>query len=301
MKSVRNPLRNGNVDISTDISNILGSEKDSFLNDNGEEVKFVSGKVYSRTPVISYFKKRVILIVFVCAILALGILGYISLSGVYRKSGYHVALIGDSLFNHPVKNYDLIGKIKMDISNYNINFDNYAVNGYRISEIRNILGNVISFKPDAVLLFWGSDCDEVDEGSMTQSEIITLRQNYVTDLKAVIERVLSINAYMAIASPLVIGEGDIELPSNWRNKTAMLEDYRNITRIITTSYGVVYIDMRQAFLDASPPANQSYWKGYLTDDGIHESEQGTIIVAREFAKVLTKWFNGNIRNITDIK
>lgn len=53
-------------------------------------------------------------------------------------------------------------------------------------------------------------------------------------------------------------------------------------------YSVPYIDMRQAFVD-SIPSYWIYYKGYVTEDGEHENERGTQIVADLIATELNTW------------
>ena len=63
---------------------------------------------------------------------------------------FSVALIGDSLINRACNDFDLIGKLKANLEDYDVEFTNYGQNGARIQAINDNLPFVLSAKPGVV-------------------------------------------------------------------------------------------------------------------------------------------------------
>jgi len=72
------------------------------------------------------------------------------------------------------------------------------------------------------------------------------------------------------------------------DKVGMLNDYRNMTREVTESNKLKYMDMRQAFLDRIP-AGYSQCSGTVTVDGEHPNDAGAQVEATLFAETLNEW------------
>jgi hypothetical protein len=97
---------------------------------------------------------------------------------------------------------------------------------------------------------------------------------------------------MLALGPELLGEGPIGLPAKFENKTQMLDDYVAINKAVFASFGVDYLDIRKVFLD-SIPSHWKFYKGAVTQDGEHENERGTELVAEYVAAVLKKnWPQG---------
>ena len=112
------------------------------------------------------------------------------------------------------------------------------------------------YNPHAIILFWDSDCSDVDESVLSMEEIVALRANYSQHVQEVGSKILlhpSLRqSCLAIAGPEVLGEGIVANPlepSRFEGKDGMLDDYRNMTAAVACSLGVNYIDVRQAFQD----------------------------------------------------
>jgi len=163
-------------------------------------------------------------------------------------------------------------------------------------DIRNRLTDVLSSNEinenDYVILFWDSDCSNVDEATLSPEEVIQVRASFNENLEAVVTQILSSTKYLAVAGPELLGEG-VVCPSRI-HKNDMLDDYRVFTQTITEAHQLNYIDMRQAFLDAVP-SNWLFCSGVVTVDGEHPNERGTIIEANLFAKQINAWYEDQLK------
>ena len=206
-----------------------------------------------------------------------------------------IGLIGDSLICRPYDLFDLTGKIKTLLPKYyNITFTNYAKNGNTISNVReNQLDICLKDNPDIILLFWDSDCSDIDEHIMDLEQVNTTRKAYIKDLEYVVSEIIKRGIYFTFGGPAILGEGLIGKPSRFWFKDSMLDDYRLMNQKVAIKFGVDYMDIRQAFLDAIP----YYWpfaKGYLTVDGEHENNVGSGIVAKHFADAILKYLHKKV-------
>lgn len=221
-------------------------------------------------------------------------------SNSFAEEHFNVVLIGDSLIGRASRDYGLLEKIQANLQGKDVSLYGYGPNGAMIADIKNYLDQVLEdLKPDAVILFWDSDCSDVEEKDMTAEQIVHLRGNYTANLIHVVKTIKRSGAFFAaLAGPEILGEGIVGKPSKWYAKTPMLNDYREINKDVARAENVEYVDVRQAFLDKIP----AVWvinSGLLTKDGEHENERGTQIVADMFSEVLGRWLatNPSPRNI----
>ena len=202
-----------------------------------------------------------------------------------------IVLLGDSLINRPYKQHGLGGKIQALVSNVHLNLINAGNDGQVIKQIYERTQSVLDeHKPDAVILFWDSDCSNYDESTMSKEAVQELRGNFSQNLFMTIKTILTSGAKLAVAGPEILGEGPIGLQSHFKNKNGMLDAYRTLTRNAAQEAGVPYIDMRAAFLKAIP----NWWlfyAGIVTVDGEHPNDKGASIEAKLFANQINAWYN----------
>ena len=249
----------------------------------------------------------VILIVLIIGI-TVGIIYGTGLASIYNAGGNYysntiipgkdgaVVLLGDSLVNVPCTYYDLFNKLREEGTNTSLGYVNSGFNSQKISNIRLRLPALIwriqritharsdissarSNKNSTILviLFWDTDCSDVDESSMSSEAIQHIRARYANDVRYVVQSVLNAGAYMAIAGPGVL------LPET--TKFQMLNEYRDINIAIATSFNMDYIDVRSVFLGSMRDGQDP------TKDGEHPNELGTILLAKIFSKVIKYWKN----------
>lgn len=208
-----------------------------------------------------------------------------------------LVLLGDSLMANPYNDFALADKIQAKlVNNETLLILNGGIGGNTIEEIlrrtRLTLGLYDVQPHDFVLLFWDSDCSDIDEYSMTPEQKTELRAAYMLHVQQTIEIIREFTMYVSIAGPELLGEGPQSDPSfscgHWEHKTEMLEDYRNMTHTVANTAGVRYMDMRGAFL-SKLPSNWMSCSGALTVDGEHPNDAGADLEASIFAEVLNEW------------
>ena len=203
-----------------------------------------------------------------------------------------VVLLGDSLINRPWNEHNLSSKI-MSLLNTtdNVTLINSGQNGEEIESILDRTPRMLAeFKPWAVILFWDSDCSNIDESTMSPSQVAQLRANYSFHVQATCQLIVDSGAKLAVAGPELLGEGPIGLQPRFKSKTSeYMEAYVELTRNSAESVrGASYINMRAAFLEAIP----IWWKlygGWVTIEGEHPNERGTGIEAALFANTINGW------------
>ena len=101
-----------------------------------------------------------------------------------------IVLLGDSLINKPYQMHDLSGKMQYYLSQYpyTLNFINCGFNGNTIAAIKGspLTDCALSTSPHAVILFWDSDCSNVSEYLMTESEVSATRSTYADNVALVV-------------------------------------------------------------------------------------------------------------------
>jgi len=206
---------------------------------------------------------------------------------------WNITLFGDSLINLPSSNFNLLELIQTQLVFGQATVYNSGINGNRIANMLARVDDMLtSTSPSAVILFWDSDCSDVDESTMSSEQVAELRANYTQNLIATCERIFAYPTvtHLAIAGPEVLGEGPIGTPDRFKNKTQMLDDYREINKQVASSFAnVPYIDVRQAFLDAIAEKDWKFYSLYTTVDGEHPNQRGTTIEADLFAQQINAW------------
>jgi hypothetical protein len=71
--------------------------------------------------------------------------------------------------------------------------------------------------------------------------------------------------------------------------SGMLDDYCQMVREIALKYNVPYLDFRGE-LKKAVPWWRLWYAGYVTKDGEHTNERGTLILAKIIANQLLLWF-----------
>jgi hypothetical protein len=214
------------------------------------------------------------------------------------SSNLTVVLLGDSLINRPCEMFNLTERLvnmTEPAPGTSLRFVNAGNNGEEIASIEARTAAVLAANAPvwAVILFWDSDCSNVDESKLSPQEVAQLRANYSANLIATERMILAITPRLAVAGPELLGEGPLGLPARFANKTQMLEDYvclrrsrgpprpsstnpnhkpvwtaprtaprrptysyptqRALTRAAASAEDVPYIDMRAAFMAEIPP------------------------------------------------
>jgi hypothetical protein len=234
----------------------------------------------------------------------LKILEKYNLSRGTSEKPFRVLLYGDRLISRTKIN--LPEAITKFLPQYHLKFTQYPFSEVAgISELSKSLEDVLYDAADdmggvdAVILFWDTDVSDTDWYQMSREDKVKHREKYVKSLTRVVKGVRSRDPapLLAIAGPEVSGEGPLFAPIKFNGVDydyfrvyKMYEDYRIINRATCAVHNLPYIDVRRAFLDATPWLRFGF-KGCLTADGESESEEGSMIVAKLFAETILGWLN----------
>ena len=117
-----------------------------------------------------------------------------------------LVLLGDSLMSYPYRDFALAEKIQSKlITNETLLILNGGVGGDTIEDIlrrtRSTLGLYNVQPQDFVLLFWDSDCSDIDEYSMSPEEKAELRAAYMLHVQQTIDIIREFTMYVSIAGP----------------------------------------------------------------------------------------------------
>lgn len=200
----------------------------------------------------------------------------------------YLSLLGDSLINRPCKFFNLRGRLN-SLVGMNMNIANFGHDGDTISEIAARLPTAIAGPPDALILFWDSDCSDINEYAMSPQRKELNRFYYQSNLTYVINTTLSAGVkFMAIAGPELLGEKPFLTPHAFWRKKGMLEDYREMNRNIAAQWNLPYIDVRHELIKTLPWF-WGYTQWYTTVDGEHLNARGVRHVSEMFADALLQW------------
>lgn len=209
----------------------------------------------------------------------------------YTPGKMHLCLLGDSLINKPFHHFDLAGRINSHLT-YPMNITNYGVNGNEIHDIAARTKTALADSgnpPDALILFWDSDCSNVAEFRQSDEQIAQTRAWYVANLTWVINTTLSSGVkYMAVAGPGFLKENFFLAPRHFWHKNNMLDDYRELNRQTAAQFNVTYLDVRHNMIESLAWYWQ-YMAWYLTVDGEHLNARGVRHVSKIFGDEINRW------------
>ena len=214
-----------------------------------------------------------------------------------EKKPLVVSVIGDSLMERPMREFNLFHKIKK-YAGGDINFECFAQGGTMIKGIKeNQLKPALESLHErsdiqhtrVVLMLWDTDISDVDESGKSDHDVASLRQDYKKNLRFVIEGVQKSGAHLIMGGPILLGEqaAKEETPGP---KEKMLDDYREINMDVAKHYGVKYVDLRKSYKDKLPD-NCNENSGKLTLDGEHPNNNGAELTAKGFGDALKKYMH----------
>jgi hypothetical protein len=189
-----------------------------------------------------------------------------------------VVLFGDSLIDVPFSRNALDEKIRRQFPFYLLDIENEGIGGNKIHNLRErMYGDVVSKKPDIILLYWDSDISDQDADYLEEK---STELQYKEDLSEVV-RVLKNTSKLAVAGPGLLGEGPLFSLNYFYRKNGLLDQYREITMNSSQENGILYEDIRKALKDSIPSA-WIFSMGFCTMDGEHPNERGSQIIAEQF-------------------
>lgn len=202
----------------------------------------------------------------------------------------NVVLLGDSLINKPFTMFDLGYLLSRQLETFyhHINIYNFGVNGEHIDQIAARIPDVLSVKPHAVIIQWDSDFS-----NQPVTRLIELREElesqYVQTLESIVTELYDGGVeYVAISTPLLLGESTFLQKPYFRGREGIIKHYISLNEQVAGELNCTFIDMHQHFLRHLPSTwHLSYY--YLTLDGEHPNRYGTHIIAQIFGEHLQEW------------
>ena len=212
----------------------------------------------------------------------------------HRGTPIRIVMLGDSLMNRPMNKFNLGGQIQALLPQYTLEFTNCGFDGTGIAWILNnsLPRCALQVQPDAVILFYHTDASDTDEASLDEETANNLHQAYRKNLAMVLDTLVKTGAFVALTSTGILGETKTALfqphTARFHKKIPILNEYCTMNRETAESYGVPYINLRQALMDYIPCTQLSYaW--CVTLEGEHLNKQGVKIQAQLFADTLGTW------------
>lgn len=189
-----------------------------------------------------------------------------------------VVLFGDSLIDVPFSRNALDEKIRRQFPFYLLDIENEGIGGNKIHNLKErMYSDVVSKKPDIILLYWDSDVSDQDADYLEEK---STELQYKEDLSEVV-RILKNTSKLAVAGPGLLGEGPLFSLDYFYRKNRLLNHYREINKNISQENGILYVDIRKALKD-SIPSTWIFSMGFCTMDGEHPNERGSQIIAEQF-------------------
>lgn len=133
------------------------------------------------------------------------------------NSHIKIAFMGDSLVSQAYFDLNLVDQMMNELKNlnsniiYNISFQCFASGGSAIANIKqNQLLSVVKYQPNGTILFWDTDVSGVDETTMTQDEVSSLRSTFQANVREVTQTILNeTNSLMVLSGPGVLGDDQV--------------------------------------------------------------------------------------------
>lgn len=216
----------------------------------------------------------------------------------FTNTSINIALVGDSLTDNACTNYNLVQRLHhlFPTPLYpEIKFRCIGHLGFRLNKI---LSKIIypllndAILPDGIILHSDADATELYEEIMLPSQIDQTHAEFQDYLRTIITVVKRHNISMiGISGPDILGENTFGMPEKWWHKRKYLVDYYRMTKSIASQNDILYIDIRQAFLEKLSGSSMSHplYCGYLTFDGEHFNADGVDINAELYADAIRKW------------
>ncbi len=195
-----------------------------------------------------------------------------------------VILFGDSLLNVPFAEYQLEYKLKNLLPNCLQNIT--ILNKGRLRQ--RLTNDVLLLQPDLVFIHFDSDVSDQDNNFL---RLNSTQLAYHEDYDFILHMMTSYKIpHIVIAGPGLLGEGPVVRRSKFQGKEDLLDKYRLINQRLAGDYKIPYIDIRKAYQEALPP----FWifsSGFVTTDGEHPNDRGSLIIAQHLAAQVNKCYS----------
>lgn len=178
--------------------------------------------------------------------------------------------------------FSVCGMLALEYPDIRFKFENRGISGNTIGKIlRRADRDIVNIKPDILTLLcgindgpvWGRRPTSAKDFACRYEKLLEKCRNSLPDLKIILLEPF----YMPV-------KPHDKYCEQWAK---LLPQYRSIIKNLAQKYGAVYIPLQEKFENASKNTDMSYWLW----DGIHPSEQGHGIIARELFAILKNIIN----------
>jgi hypothetical protein len=192
----------------------------------------------------------------------------------------NIMIIGDQLIEHPIKEYDLINKIKYVLPTMPLNIKTHVINQIKINDILMSCEKwLLDDKPDIIFLFIESDITNITFDYNNINEIKSLYSQYNYNLHHLMAKLALNTQHVILLGPSNLGDGNWfeSLNNNIYNKKSIANLYKKVNERKGNKYeNSVYIDIGNQ-LSQKVPWWWGLYYGYVTTDGERVNKRGMYI------------------------
>jgi lysophospholipase L1-like esterase len=195
-----------------------------------------------------------------------------------------VVFFGDSITEGGTVGNGFINQIeaiiKSDVAHTEFQLIGAGISGNTVTDLRfRLEKDVLNRSPYATFIYIGINDVWQNPNAAEKNYLDSFEESY----RHIIREILRHDSKVVLCTPTVIGEQQ----SGLNNQDKELDLYAEIVRKLAIEYGLQLVDLRKLFMDYYATANaQNATSGILTTDGVHLNNQGNILIADAFWKVL---------------
>mmetsp|Transcript_11814 Transcript_11814/g.12724 ORF Transcript_11814/g.12724 Transcript_11814/m.12724 type:complete len:345 (-) Transcript_11814:175-1209(-) len=213
------------------------------------------------------------------------------------KPAYQVLLTGDSLNLRPWQYHNLGGRIQDHLPTIALFFKQESLASYTLANLNDKIRKQIKSQPDFAFICGDTDVSSSgnDEWKMKSEKVQLNHKYYQNNMTTMIHQLRQGVTFFAFSGPFLLGEHkvhpvfyDITSQRIFNNKHQQLGNYVEMNRKVCEAEGVKYINMHKIFSHQLPRI-WPFASWYVTADGEHPNQYGTILMAREYALAIKEW------------
>eukprot|EP01040_Poterioochromonas_malhamensis_P011056 gene11056-12051_t len=213
------------------------------------------------------------------------------------KPAYQVLLTGDSLNLRPWQYHNLGGRIQDHLPTIALFFKQESLASYTMADLNAMVRKQIKSQPDFTFVCGDTDVSSSgnDEWKMTPDQVEQVHAYYKANMTQLINQLRQTGSFVAFSGPFLLGEHkvepvfyDITSQQIFNHKQKQLGEYVVMNAEVCTTTGVKYINLHKLFSHQLPRI-WPFASWYVTADGEHPNQYGTILMAREYALAIKEW------------
>lgn len=203
------------------------------------------------------------------------------------RQGDRIIFLGDSITELGVKPNGYISLIREELAarypDLAIEIIGAGISGNKVPDLQNrLVRDVLQKKPTGVVIYIG--INDVWHWNLKNLKGTT-KEQFESGLREIIARIQYSGSSVMLCTPTVIGEKR----DSSNAQDPMLKEYSEISRKIAKDLSIQLCDLHKAFQGYLAVHNtENKEKGILTTDGVHLSNEGNKLVAKEMLKYFSR-------------